>query len=349
MVQIWSDIKANFPSGADGEIFFYAMMVSFSLAISALVSWLFRRDPRTAEVRERVLSQPMNAVQQAFVVAGPQRAVEMALFLLVRDGWVQSDGTGSFRARFQDASQAPAEMTPLEREVLETLSMHGPTSLGGIFTFELKALGEIENHLIRHGLVLSQSDFKLGAFVTAAPLMCVVAIGLFRMLMTYIKIQRSSPLITGLGIGVVFSVVFLFRANRQFGRRTALGDQCDFRLRRDAAARPRPGKGDAAARGANNDYDLLWNIRDDILVSGLRSLAGTIFAPLSTFSSPSVIASPDQRTQAKTAPSDAGAAIYSVTDPTTNLNREETVTDGRPGEENSLVELGKKTGTDDGH
>jgi uncharacterized protein (TIGR04222 family) len=255
---------------SEKELVFFAFLALFSVGFSRLISWLFRRGS---------LAEPqLTAEQQAFLLAGPMRAIEIALFLLARDSWVRHDGRGFFHSRFADA---PGKLEPLERELLQSIADQGGIKIIHMWRLRLASLDSIDRDLTRNGLILSESDFQLSSILSLLPFILTIGLGCLRLFQESQQLGPGGSFNGILALELLGIAALMFRVRQAFSRRTILGERVEQNVRNDIKERQRI----KTENRFSNDVpqDLLWTIKDDILARGLRSLAGTVFAPLSSF------------------------------------------------------------------
>ena len=264
---------------SDSVIVFYSALVIGSIALSYGIGTAIRWTSLKLNPR-------LSPIEKAYLIGGPNRAVEMALFLSVRDGWARHDGSGFFLTR---VAEPPAELSQVERELLRALSQsEGLTALqikALVSRLSSSALVETEQSLIAKSMILSEGEFRLVNLLSLLPMLGAIGFGATRAV-------HDSRLIQGAEAPVLAILILLYamaKFKSQFQRRTRLGNQTVIRLREAALARPRPRKNPGQSvegeDAQGNPFDRLKDIEDDILFFGLSSLIGTAFAPIATFMS----------------------------------------------------------------
>jgi uncharacterized protein (TIGR04222 family) len=256
---------------------FYSDLVLGSIALSFCIAKMLR----WVSIKSNASLKP---IEKAYLIGGPTRAVEMALFLAVREGWARHDGSGFFLSR---VSEAPSELSHVERELLRALSeSEGLTALqirGLVKELAKSSLQETDGALISKGMILSHGEFRLANLLSLFPILGAIGIGAVRALQDSIQAQGiETPL-----IATVILLLMMARMKNRFHRRTRLGERTVAQLRSAALARPRPRKNPSFEDTYINPFDRLRDIEDDILFHGLSSLIGTAFAPIATFMSDS--------------------------------------------------------------
>ena len=256
---------------------FYSDLCLGSMALSFCIAKMLR----WVSIRSDVSLTP---IEKAYLIGGPTRAVEMALFLAVREGWARHDGSGFFLSR---VSEPPSELSHVERDILRALSeSEGLTVLqirGLVKELAKSALQETDRSLISKGMILSRGEFRLANLLSLFPILGAIVFGAVRAL------QESSQ-VNGIEAPLIATVVLLLvmaRMKNRFHRRTRLGERTVGQLRSAALARPRPRKNPSFEDTYINPFDRLRDIEDDILFHGLSALIGTAFAPIATFLSDS--------------------------------------------------------------
>jgi uncharacterized protein (TIGR04222 family) len=251
------------PAPTSSILFIYPALCFVAVGFSMAVSWMFR------ELKAKVPTD-LTIYDQAFLVGGPVRAIEMALFHLIRDGWVYSDGKGYVYPRFTEASG----LSPLENELLakavETKSIDGRLLSRVI----LPGLEPIEQRLLRRGLILTEKEFSLGRLLTRVPLGLVFAYGL-RWIYLHTMKADESPWLVAISALTFF---FFIHGERGNGRLTHLGDSVVDQLRAERDARVKEKDSHDAIAHERASYDRLWQIKDEILFTGFTKMHGTAFS-----------------------------------------------------------------------
>jgi uncharacterized protein (TIGR04222 family) len=208
--------------------------------------------------------QSLAEIEAAYLLGGPIRAKEIALFNLVRDGWLASAGQGAFTARFEEASERVPE---LERELLGAIAQRGVVTVPEVLALDAMALHAIDRRLSERGLLHPESRFMKLRFACLVPFYAVTfgALGL-----TLFSLATNKPGVVSAFITVVAFILTKSLVAR-LTRITAKGKAAVREIRSAALARQ-----STSVRG-----DHLSFLKDRILLSGFKAVLGTLFSPTS--------------------------------------------------------------------
>lgn len=229
-----------------------------SLLMAYFVHWIYR-DVR-ADPPE------LNHFEHAYLIGGPLRAIEVALFQLAQEGWAKSDGKGGFVA----LQEIPEGLPPLMQELAWKIQAEGRVALS-VDPRSLPQLEKIASRLYRRQLLLSENDFRLCRLIGRAPFALVALYALF-------WLWRHPGHDSARGALLVISLVafwLLTNRERASSRLTSLGESVVAGL--EAAWQERVARKKASLSDDEHGYDRLWQIKDEVLFRGLASLQGTAF------------------------------------------------------------------------
>ena len=237
------------------DLFFDFSFVFLACAISQFIGWFLRRS-RTAGALDTGSSD------EAYLIGGAKRVVEVAFFKLVRDGWITNEGDGTFSVRLEgDAAVLPA----LEYELLQMIGRHSGMPIAKITDLRPLALEPIRAHLVSSNLVLADERRKFVYLATRAPLWLSVFLCLLTVESNWI-LGAKGELAGFLAIGCIG---LAYQLTAPVSQHTLVGEELYIKL-----------LGAYAKRRTEKSYDRLWQMKDQVLFGGILALSGTVFASL---------------------------------------------------------------------
>ncbi len=240
-------------------------LYAFAVIFAVGVSWLFRRVSAQP-------NNPLNRLSRAYLIGGPNRAREVALFQLVTEGWIKPIESGDFIPRVFSLNEDITGILPLEREMLRWATKQIKFSANDALKRRYKELSAVEEDLIRSQLVLSKNEFLTAKIISLIPIGILALDGILH-LATNLIVHVNEPRWV---ILVVASMAALFELANGSRHSTQLGSIQRELILKESKTRIRQSS-QATPDGNPTTYDLLWKMGDQVLIGGLRSLGGTMF------------------------------------------------------------------------
>lgn len=250
-------------SSESSILFIFPVLCFLSLGFALAVSWMFRSV-------NAALAQDLTLFDKAYLIGGPVRALEMAVFQLIRDGWIYSDGKGYLYPRFQSAEG----LSPLEDEVLQRAVAAQHLDGRQLARVSVSQLAKIESRLLKRGLILTEREFSLCRLLARIPIALVFIYGLH-----WIYVHGSKhPNSIWLMVAMAVSFFFFIHSERGAGRLTYLGDRVVAELSGERELRLKQKRDQQATSDERPEYDRLWEVKEEVLFTGFLKMHGTAFS-----------------------------------------------------------------------
>jgi uncharacterized protein (TIGR04222 family) len=196
------------------------------------------------------------------------RTIEVALFQMLREGWLKAEAGGFLGLR---PFEQPSTIHPVHEELLQVFKKRGELSLGQALGLDLMSNTKVERSLIRKGFLLSRRDFNLYRWLAILPIIGVAV---------YTLAETAQALLTGASvlnwvILSAFALISIAKTTASLNRVTLSGRFEAHEIRKAAVNRLHSAK-KPASDGNPTSYDQLWMISDEILLHGFSSQRGIL-------------------------------------------------------------------------
>lgn len=213
---------------------FLTLFVQLFVA-ACLVSWLIVKAASSAATSSASAEPPTDPYEIAFLGGGGRRVVDAALAVLFSRGLLSVVASPNSPAKLGLRPEAKvADLHPIEQQVLTALPANGSHVPLRTLRQSLRPVTEaLQERLVLRGWLFSYSRYVATAWLAAAPLLLVVALGLLKIA---IGITRDKPVIYLFFLVLAATVITLVWLTR-LPRRTRAGGVIWAQLRSTLKAR----------------------------------------------------------------------------------------------------------------